>query len=141
MSIREKWYSKGLRFSCKQCGYCCTGTPGGYVWLGEGEAEKIARYLDISREELRKKYLKMEGGQLSLIILPSGACTFYRDGCTIYPARPFQCSSFPFWPHVVQSRCGWDARGQNCPGMDQGDLVSFEGITRILLKYRKIYNY
>ena len=139
ISKSVRWFSRGLHFSCEQCGYCCIGSPGGYVWLGSDEEEKIARHLGISQEELRKKYLKMCGKHYSLIVHPSGECIFYDEGCLIYPARPFQCSSFPFWPHIVQASHSWDTRSENCPGMNRGKLHSFDDIMRILLKYREIY--
>ena len=36
-----EWYADGLRFSCTQCGNCCTGPPGA-VWFNEDEGKAMA---------------------------------------------------------------------------------------------------
>ena len=46
----EAWYADGLRFTCSQCGNCCTGGPG-YVWIDRDEIVKLAAYLKITPEE------------------------------------------------------------------------------------------
>ena len=40
----DAWYRGGLRFSCTQCGKCCSGAPG-YVWVTKDEIEQIAAFL------------------------------------------------------------------------------------------------
>ena len=139
IEIRKHWFRKGLQFECRRCGYCCCGFPGGYVWLGEGESEKIAGHLGISVEEFAVKHLKNVDGRYSLVVYPSGRCVFYDDGCRIYPARPFQCNSFPFWPQILKSRRSWDKYSEDCPGMNSGKLHSYPETMRLLLKFRKIY--
>ena len=66
------------------------------------------------------------GGQFA-----NGDCTFL-DGrtrrCSIYPVRPAQCRTWPFWNSNLESPEMWK-RGQNvCPGMGQGELVQLETI-------------
>ena len=48
------WYGGGLRFTCTQCGNCCTGQPG-YVWISKKEIRGyVALLIDIpSLDELR----------------------------------------------------------------------------------------
>lgn len=33
----------------------------------------------------------------------NGDCVFLRDGkqCTVYGARPLQCSTYPWWPELM----------------------------------------
>ena len=42
------WYEDGLRFSCSQCGNCCTGPPGA-VWFTDNEGQGDGRRNSISR--------------------------------------------------------------------------------------------
>ena len=41
----------GLRFTCTQCGHCCTG-PAGFVFFKDHEADAMARAKGVSRESL-----------------------------------------------------------------------------------------
>ena len=55
-------------------------------------------------------------------------CIFWNDVCTVYNVRPLQCISFPFWDHVICSPKAWKAAGEDCPGIDNGELHSREKI-------------
>ena len=59
---------------------------------------------------------------------------FYEAGrgCTVYPVRPRQCRTWPFWASNVASRAAWERTKKSCPGAGQGDLISAEEITRRL---------
>jgi len=137
---RKFWFKKGLQFDCTGCGACCGGEPGGYVWVDKNEIRALARYLGMSEEEFAMKYLKNVDGYYSLLILPEGNCVFLKDNaCSVYPARPFQCSSFPFWPHVLDSRRKWDQRAEKCPGMNRGTMHPLHKIIKTLVKFRERY--
>jgi hypothetical protein len=53
-----------------------------------------------------------------------------KAGCTVYPARPAQCRTWPFWESNTESRAAWDRAAAGCPGMNHGELISAEEITR-----------
>ena len=59
-------------------------------------------------------------------------CIFWKDGCTVYQARPLQCRTFPFWESVVVSPEAWEAVGKECPGINSGDLHDGKTIARFL---------
>ncbi len=136
-----EWYSSGLRFSCTQCGNCCTGPPG-TVWFTDAEGAAIAGSLGIEIAEFYERYANkvddrwslketLRDGDYDCIFLdrsPSGAAL-----CSIYGDRPTQCRTWPFWPENLTSRRAWQAvkRRTPCPGMDKGTLVPIERI-RIL---------
>src|SRR5690606_5106857 len=61
----EPWYKDGLKFTCTQCGNCCTGAPG-VVWVDDGEIEKIADYLGKSTGEVRLFHTRPVRGRISL---------------------------------------------------------------------------
>ena len=126
------WYADGLRFECTQCGNCCSGAPG-YVWITEKDMVKIAAYLKMEFDEFTRTYVRRinHGGEArySLIEKPDYDCVFLtrtggKAGCSIYPVRPTQCRTWPFWTDVVRSPETWrkTARGGaagngGCPGM------------------------
>ena len=75
-----------------------------------------------------------------LLVHPTGECVFFKDkGCTIYKVRPYQCSSYPFWPHLLESRKDWDKQSEKCPGMDRGETHEFKDIIKTMLKFRDYY--
>ena len=126
------FYSKGLRFSCIGCGRCCT-IPDGVVFLEGEDIRNLAQYLGISEEEFLQKYTHTEGKFVVLNDFPNGECIFYRrgEGCAVYPARPRQCRTFPFWDSILSSPERWDEMAKQCPGINRGKLYSCEEIEAI----------
>lgn len=141
---KQPWYESGLEFECTQCGNCCTGPPG-FVWFTDEEATAMADYLDISVDEFHQKYTKKILGRRSLneVKIKRGMydCVFLtrdeatgKTGCSIYPVRPTQCRTWPFWESNLTSRKAWDEAATTCPGMRRGgQFVPIEQI-RIRLK-------
>ena len=43
-----------------------------------------------------------------------------KAGCSIYPVRPSQCRSWPFWPENLRSSTAWQRAAVTCPGMAKG---------------------
>ena len=141
----EPWYAQGLKFTCTQCGNCCTGGPG-FVWISEEEVLRLAEFLKLSPRQVLAKYCRKVGPRWSLkerrtseglydcIFLteqpPSGQAgrelepgepvPLRRRGCSIYPARPLQCRTWPFWDTNLSARQNWEASARRCPGMGRG---------------------
>ncbi|MDF2550100.1 MAG: hypothetical protein K0S07_1167 [Chlamydiales bacterium] len=129
-SDNHPWYKKGLNFKCTGCGACCTKTPG-YIWVSKEEIEKIATFLKISLEEFASKYLRSIGNKLSLKELPvTYDCIFLKENrCSIYPVRPVQCGTYPFWPTILESEKNWQDESGYCEGIcSSSPLVPFERI-------------
>ena len=95
MFAKEKWYRDGLKFTCTQCGNCCSGDPG-YVWATKEEVRRIAEFLGRPDGRLDKAHLRRVGLHYSLTEKPNGECVFLdgRD-CHIQPVKPQQCRDFP----------------------------------------------
>ncbi|HHT9120809.1 MAG TPA: YkgJ family cysteine cluster protein [Candidatus Hypogeohydataceae bacterium YC41] len=129
---KELWYKNGLRFQCQKCGNCCKGEPG-YVWVSRKEIENISLSLGLRIEEFARKNLKKVGSKFSLIELSKGDCVMYKEawGCKIYPVRPKQCSTFPFWPSNLESHEEWTNLKEFCKGIDKGPLYTFSAIQEI----------
>ena len=123
----KPWYREGLSFSCTRCGDCCTGAPG-YVWVESAEIEALAKHLGLSVDSFGERYLRKVGRRYSLIEKPGGNCVFFDKGCSVYPARPTQCRTFPFWRGNLKSERAWDEIADECPGIGQGKLFPVEEI-------------
>lgn len=126
---------KSLRFRCTQCGACCSGGPEYQVWLEKGEPEKIRVFLGLSRSWLYRRYIaRLADGESVLRSTHNGDCVFLDEEgkCRIYPVRPMQCSSYPFWPEVVTTSRAWNREARRCEGINQGSPVSIKKIEDLL---------
>jgi uncharacterized protein len=129
----DPWYQDGLRFQCTRCGNCCTGEPG-FVWVDDDEIAAIAEFRGEPVEQLIGLYTTDVGADRTLREKTNGDCVFYdrSAGCTIYPVRPRQCRTWPFWESNVISPEAWRRTCEICPGSGKGELISAEEITRRL---------
>lgn len=135
---QDKWYRGGLRFACTACGNCCTGPPG-YVWATREEIRRIAAFLGRNDQWLPNDQLRRVRFRYSLTEKPNGDCVFLqaRGGqrtCRIYPVRPLQCRTWPFWTINLKSPQAWAEAGQTCPGINNGREYRFEEIEELRLK-------
>jgi Fe-S-cluster containining protein len=72
--------------------------------------------------------------QLSLKEKANYDCIFWKNGCSVYEARPLQCRTFPFWPSILRSAGSWEA--VSCPGRGKGALHSMKEIECTLARQR-----
>jgi Fe-S-cluster containining protein len=129
--MTDPWYKDGLRFQCTRCGHCCTGQPG-YVWVNDEEIAAIAEYRGEPLAEGTGLYVREVRRGRSLREKANGDCVFYDKsaGCTVYPVRPRQCRTWPFWESNVATPEAWQETCERCPGSGKGELISAEEITR-----------
>lgn len=130
MSTKLPWYHAGLRFGCLGCGNCCTGEPG-YVWVTQSEIQQLAELLGMDVEQFELLFVRCVGRRKSLVELPNGDCIFLERPsmrCKVYPARPQQCRTWPFWRSNLESRAAWATTARRCPGTDRGRLYRSEEI-------------
>jgi hypothetical protein len=127
----EPWYRDGLRFTCTQCGKCCTGDPG-FVWVDDAEIDKLAAARGMVRHEFVAVHTHKTRGRVSLREKANGDCVFYdRDrGCTVYPVRPKQCRTWPFWESNLRTPDEWARTESVCPGSGEGELIPLDEILR-----------
>jgi hypothetical protein len=121
---QKSWYRDGLRFECTGCGDCCTGEPG-YVWVTKREVAQMAAHLGIGVLDFTTKFTRRVGRRLSLIEMPGGDCVFFNrieQRCKVYPVRPLQCQTWPFWASNLKNAAAWDQTCRACPGAGRGPL-------------------
>ncbi|MBX3475529.1 MAG: YkgJ family cysteine cluster protein [Planctomycetes bacterium] len=144
--LREKragrWYQAGLRFRClaPDCVDCCSGKRGaGYVWVKVEEMQALAEFLRMEFEPFTRKYVRQASNRYSLIEKPNKDCIFLRDGgCSVYPARPGQCRTYPFWHEVMASEQTWAKESTQCPGINHdAPIVPADEVTRQLNQDRE----
>jgi Fe-S-cluster containining protein len=131
--MTEPWYKDGLRFRCTRCGKCCTGEPG-FVWVEDWEIKAIAAFRGETIADFTALHTRKGYRGVTLREKANGDCIFYdrEQGCTIYPVRPRQCRTWPFWETNVATPETWEQTCQVCPGSGQGDLIPADEITRRL---------
>ena len=127
----EPWFRDGLRFACTMCGKCCTGEPG-YVWVDEAEVRALAKFRGEPLREFTALHTRPSRGRVTLREKANGDCVFYEAGrgCTVYPVRPRQCRTWPFWASNVESPEAWRRTTEVCPGSGTGELIPVDEILR-----------
>jgi len=120
-----------LRFECTGCGDCCRRP--GYVYFDHDDEVRAAEFLGMSAETFREGYLEVLDEEWVLNVPPDSACPFLLDdACTIHPARPKQCATYPFWSEIVNKPGGWVKERKECPGIDRGRVYSWDEIESLL---------
>ena len=136
---REPWWSKGVQFECQGSGNCCTSRGEfGYVYLTLADQRRMASHFKLNLSQFRKQhcektdglyYLREEKGQVD--------CKFLEERkCSIYPARPTQCRTWPFWPEVMGAKEWKKEVASFCPGVGKGRVHTKQEIERALKEQR-----
>jgi len=129
-SESRPWYTEGLRFECQpDCGACCTNHDDyAYVYLNSGEPERLAELLGLSVEAFQDRYTEVVDRHI-VLKMDYPDCPFLSGSrCSVYPARPGQCRSFPFWEENLVDLDSWERVHKFCPGIDRGPLLSLPTI-------------
>lgn len=121
------FWAKGLRFKCISCGRCCRHEPG-YVFLSPQDLRGLSRHLDLDEKTFTETFCREVniGGvkRLSLNETDVNDCVFWKNGCSVYRARPLQCRTYPFWSGILASEDEWIRESGVCPGIGIGPLHS-----------------
>lgn len=126
------WYRSGLSFECTGCGNCCSGPQTGYVWVVDQEIRDLANYLEESDvDRFEHRFVRKVGSRKSLVEYSDGDCIFLdpkKKGCMVYPVRPSQCRTWPFWNAHLESPHAWGKAASSCPGCNRGRLYTLSEI-------------
>lgn len=124
--MEDTFYKDGLCFECQQCSNCCRKEPG-YVYISNDDLTKLLDWFNLKKDIFIQKYCRWvpyyDGTEvLCLNEKPNYDCIFWENGgCSVYGARPLQCSTFPFWGFIVKNEQAWKDAGKDCPGIGKGE--------------------
>lgn len=126
------WFEEGLNFTCTRCSNCCRHDSG-YVFLSEADISRLSGAFGLSREEFIDRYCTRVNlgiaSRISLNEQPNYDCVFFQEGrCSVYPVRPLQCRSYPFWANIVETPQAWQNEASHCPGINIGPRKSRETV-------------
>ncbi|MCS7023391.1 MAG: YkgJ family cysteine cluster protein [Bryobacteraceae bacterium] len=129
----------GVRFRCQRgCTACCNQK--GWVYLTEEDAQKAARFLRLTVEDFKAKYVVQGKNFLRLRKPVDRQCPFLEpQGCSIHPAKPTQCRLFPFWPELLEDRSRWEATAIFCPGIGRGPLIQIGTALEMAQEMKRAY--
>lgn len=106
--------------------------------MNEREIRELADFLNLSSDEFQEKFGRILEGGIQLKDRGESDCIFLeKNHCMVYEARPLQCRTFPFWPENLKSAYRWNLVKQECPGIDQGVLFTFEQIQELLRRQNR----
>jgi Fe-S-cluster containining protein len=115
-----------VRFQCQSgCTKCCEQQ--GFAYLTEDDIPRLAAYVGMNPGDFERRYVYRTKSLRRLRVPRHAQCVFLKeDGCSVHPAKPLQCSTFPFWPETEDSKREWLKTARWCPGIGQGPLVNIE---------------
>ncbi len=118
------WYASGLRFACQACGRCCRNQDDrDTVFVGADDQVAIAGWLELPLRRFRARFTHRTKAGDRTLASRGDACIFLDErGCRIYPVRPVQCRTWPFWPENIVDGAAWQTAAADCPGIGQGRL-------------------
>ena len=129
MTARSEGSDGGLRFDCTQCGQCClVRGEHAYVYVSHEEVRSLANFLGITQARFKRRYTFVDEGGWRQLRFQGDRCVFLDEAnrCTVYPVRPTQCRTFPFWPELVAQGDWTDEARSLCEGVGKGRLYSIQ---------------
>ena len=141
MTDSELFFKKGLFFSCQRCSNCCRLEPG-YVYLSQNDLTKLLDWFSLEKDVFITDFCRWtpyyDGSEvLTLKEKKNYDCIFWNNGCTVYPARPLQCTTFPFWDYIINDENSWNECSKDCPGINKGILHSPDEIAEKAILTRR----
>ena len=128
-----------VRFTCQPgCIRCCDQE--GFVYLSEDDLKRAAKFVKLSAKAFEARYVYRTRHQLRFRKPKEKQCPFLEEhGCSIHPAKPTQCRTFPFWPEIIEREGTWCATARYCPGIGKGDLIQIDDAFKIADEQRAAY--
>ena len=120
-----------LKFECTKCGKCCFKRgPWSYFPIKPDEVKAAAKYKGMSVEDFKEKFTEVQEQIRPLAKALPGVGDAFRDmktvddhciflvdnQCSIYPVRPEQCQTYPFWDEFIKDGEWTDQILELCEG-------------------------
>jgi uncharacterized protein len=134
------FWQQGLQFHCTQCSKCCRHDSG-FVFLSAQDLDRLLEWSQLPAVEFVERYCTWvpfgPDAHLSLSEQDNKDCVFWSDGgCSVYPARPLQCRTYPFWETIVDEEEHWREERTECPGIGLGAPRSAEEVASFVADRR-----
>jgi len=131
MNTEEKvdwWKDEKIFFQCQKCGKCCKRR--GVVKFDKDDIRRAAQFLELSEDDFKKTYLRESKGKYFIFVPSRGKCLFQNpdDTCRIQDAKPSQCSAYPFWPSIIDSKQHWTRESIRCRGIGKAKEIDMTKI-------------
>ncbi len=128
-----------IRFTCqKGCANCCD--QDGFVYLSEADVTRAAKFVEMKQRAFEERYIYRTAHQRRFRKPRDRQCPFLEEKrCTIHPAKPTQCRTFPFWPELIESRKEWARTAKHCPGIGKGPLIQIGSAMEMAEEQRRAY--
>jgi hypothetical protein len=106
-------------FQCQMCGRCCQGEGG--IVVSARDRARLCRLLDLSPEELHRRYTEPRNGQTYLTTNNRGFCIFFQPerGCAVHSHKPDICRAWPFFLGNLKDALSWRMAQDDCPGINR----------------------
>jgi len=130
----DRWYRDGLRFECASCGACCrTHDDYAYVYLSNFDVVSIAAYRQQKPVDFLNENCETDDTGWAHLTMTEGDCNFLEGGnrCAVYPVRPKQCETWPFWTENLEEDVWNGPVKDTCPGVGKGRLYTADEIDEI----------
>ena len=134
------YHNTTIRFKCTQCSQCCYGGKYAYVRANTEEINKITQFMNVDLDTFKDDYLvklvdhgygiRMTQSLLAKAAGKKGHCVLLDEHgkCSVYPVRPTQCRTYPFWPEILISEEKWNDEVHRCEGINSGEIIDTEHI-------------
>ena len=131
--------NREIRFTCQPgCIKCCD--QDGMVYLSEDDISRAAKFVNLSKAQFEKKYVYRTAHQRRFRKPRERQCPFLESsGCSIHPAKPTQCRTFPFWPELLEDVREWKRTAKYCPGIGKGELIQIGEAMTVAEEQRVAY--
>jgi Fe-S-cluster containining protein len=128
-----------MRFECQSgCTACCEQQ--GFVYLTEEDIPRLAEYVKLAVAAFEERYVYRTKNLRRLRVPRHAQCEFLKEGgCSVHPAKPLQCRTFPYWPELVGNKKNWAKTGTWCPGIGQGELVNITMAREVAAEMREAH--
>ena len=108
--------------------------------MNPDEVRALAALHELSVREFRRRYTFVDEYGWTQLLFSGPDCVFLDPdtrACRVYPARPVQCSTFPFWRSLVEDGEWTEEARRICEGVGSGRLYTIEEAEERMVEFEE----